>query len=318
MTVDVMARLDDEHRAVLEVFPESLFDFSDLEATRATLAAFGSRAPNPLPEGVTVQDRLVTADDGHAILVRLYRPIDAPGVVPALYWIHGGGLVLGDVAMNDVYCAETALELGIVVASVEYRLAPEHPYPTPLEDCYAGLRWLVGAAGDLSVDRDRIAVGGASAGGGLAAGLTLLTRDRGQIDLTFQLLVYPMLDDRNITASSHAIVEPRVWNRRANLHAWNAYLDGEAGGDTVSPHAAPARADDLTGLPPAYLPVGEFDLFLDEDVTYARALMAAGVSTELHVHAGAFHGSNSLVPDSATSKRWRAGELGALRRGLGL
>ena len=184
---------------------------------------------------------------------------------------------MGSVAQNDDMCAAIADRLGIVVTSVEYRLAPEHPYPAPLDDCYAGLRWLAEHAGELGVDGTRIAIGGASAGGGLAAGLALLARDRGEVAVCFQLLVYPMLDDRNVTPSSHAIVDPKVWNREANIAGWNAYLAGRAGADDVEPYAAPARATDLAGLPPTYINVGDLDLFLDEDVAYAQALMRAGV-----------------------------------------
>ncbi|MXZ63119.1 MAG: alpha/beta hydrolase, partial [Chloroflexi bacterium] len=159
-------------------------------------------------------------------------------------------------------------------------------------------------------------IGGGSAGGGLAAGLALAARDRGEVDVCFQLLVYPMIDDRNTTRSAEAIVDERVWNRAANLHGWDAYLAGNAGGDDVSPYAAPARATDLAGLPPAYINVGVLDLFVDEDVTYAQRLMAAGVPTELHVYPGAFHGSPGLVPNSALSQRWAADELAALDRAL--
>jgi acetyl esterase/lipase len=220
--------------------------------------------------------------------------------------------------MNDDMCAAVADQLKIVVASVEYRLAPEYPYPAPLEDCYAGLRWFAGAAGELGVDGARIAIGGASAGGGLAAGLGLLARDRGEMAVAFQLLVYPMLDDRNLTPSSHAVVDPKVWNRTANTVGWNAYLAGQAGADDVAPYAAPARATDLAGLPPTYINVGDLDLFVDEDIAYAQALMRAGVPCELHVYPGAFHGSNNFVSRAVLSRRWTADERAALARGLGL
>jgi acetyl esterase/lipase len=225
-------------------------------------------------------------------------------------------MVLGSVEMNDIGCAVQADRARALVASVEYRLAPEHPFPAPLEDCYAGLQWLSSSARELGIDADRIAIGGASAGGGLAAGLALLARDRGGPAICFQMLVYPMLDDRNTTASSHAIQDARLWNRQANLAGWNAYLGGRAGADDVPYHAAPARADDLRGLPPAYINVGDLDLFLDEDVDYACRLMAAGVPVELHVYPGAFHGSNTFVSRSALSRRWTEDELAALERAL--
>jgi len=250
------------------------------------------------------------------VMVRLYRPEGLEAGGPAFYWIHGGGMVLGHVADSDAKCAKIASKLGVLVASVEYRLAPEHPFPAPVEDCYAGLKWLADSADELGIDPSRIAIGGASAGGGLAAGLALLARDRGEVDISFQLLIYPMLDDRNTTASSQAITDPKVWNRQANLDGWDAYLGGGAGGDDVSIYAAPARATDLAGLPPTYLNVGDLDLFLDEDMAYAKALGAAGVPCELHVYPGAFHGSDSFVSRSSLSRRWIAEEREALKRAL--
>lgn len=291
----------------------------DIPAVRARSAALAAAVERPQwPEAVAVEDRLAPNGDAPDVLVRLYRPAHAPSPAPALYWVHGGGMVMGSVAQNDDMCAAFADRLGILVASVEYRLAPEHPYPAPIEDCYAGLRWLAAEADQLGVDRARIAIGGASAGGGLAAGLALLARDRGEVSICFQLLVYPMLDDRNCTPSSHAVVDPKVWNRDANTAGWNAYLAGRAGADDVEPYAAPARATRLAGLPPAYINVGDLDLFVDEDIAYAQALMRAGVPVELHVYPGAFHGSNGFVSRSALSKRWTADERAALARALGV
>src|SRR4051812_4691861 len=219
---------------------------TDIPSARARSAELAAAVARPAwPPDVATEDHHAPAGDGTDVLVRLYRPARALSPAPTLYWVHGGGMVMGSVAQNDDMCAAIADRLGIVVASVEYRLAPEHPYPAPLEDCYAGLRWVAGNAGDHGIDRSRLAIGGASAGGGLAAGLALLARDRGEVGVCFQLLVYPMLDDRNVTASSHAVVDPKVWNRDANTAGWNAYLAGRAGADDVEPYAAPARATDL-------------------------------------------------------------------------
>jgi acetyl esterase/lipase len=315
--LDVRARLDADHRKIYDRLPDDLLALDDIAETRTRMAEL--RQAEPLPEGVTTEDVMVPGPAGEPdVMVRLYRPADLPADSPALYWIHGGGLVLGTVQMNDNSCANIADNLGVLVASVEYRLAPEYPYPAPLEDCYAGLKWLHGSAGELGVDVDRIAIGGASAGGNLAAGLALLARDRAEIPVCFQLLIYPMLDDRNVTPMSHAVTDPRVWNRHANLVGWNSYLEGRAGADDVPAYAAPARATDLSGLPPAYIPVGDLDLFLDEDLDYARRLMAAGVPVELHVYPGAFHGSNGFVPWAELSRRWVADEHGALARAWGL
>ena len=316
-------QLDAEHLAALEAAVPRELDVTDIAgsvaAMRDRMAERRAQMPVvPFPEGVSIEDRGVPGPDGATeVMVRLYRPAALPLNAPALYWVHGGGMVMGSVDMNDPYCAGIADRLNVLVASVEYRLAPEHPFPAPLEDCYAGLAWLASAAEELGIDPGRIAIGGASAGGGLAAGLALLARDRGEVRPCFQLLVFPMLDDGNVTRSSHAIQDGRLWNRDANLVGWNAYLAGAAGTEAVSPYAAPARAQDLAGLPPAYINVGTLDLFVDEDIAYAQALIASGVPVELHVYPGVFHGSPNLVPTSPVSQRWAADELAALERALG-
>jgi acetyl esterase/lipase len=314
--MDIESRTDDTHREILAMLPSNLFDFSDLESGIAQLMALLGAAPVELPASVQIDDHAVAVADGHEITVRVYRPGSARASSPALYWIHGGGMILGNVGMDDAHCAAIAEELNIVVASVDYRLAPEFPYPVPLEDCYVGLAWLFSSAATLGIDAERIALGGASAGGGLAAGVALAARDRGEVRPCFQLLRYPMIDDTNTSASSHAITDGRVWNRDANLIGWDAYLAGGAGADDVAAYAAPTRADDLSGLPPAMVTVGDLDMFLDEDITYAQALLAAGVPTELHVYPGSFHGSNSMVPHADASQRWRRDEMAALARAL--
>jgi acetyl esterase/lipase len=320
--MDLASRLDAEHLSVYRAMPAELLAglADDIPATRVRVAELSAAVAHPpVPAGLTIEDRYAPGPEGAPdVLVRLYRPAQPPSPSPVLYWIHGGGLVMGSVVSNDDYCSSIADKLQVVVASVEYRLAPEFPYPAPLDDCYAGLRWLAASTGELDLDPARIAIGGASAGGCLAAGLALLARDRGEVPVAFQLLVYPMLDDRNITPSSHAIVDPKVWNRDANTIGWNAYLDGRAGADDVSPYAAAARATDLAGLPPAYINVGDLDLFADEDIAYAQALMRAGVAVELHVYPGAFHGSNNFVSRAALSRRWAADERAALARALGV
>jgi acetyl esterase/lipase len=319
--VDLEARLDQDHLAVLSALPPDLLDLTDIATTRVNLAALMAAIPAPpLPSDVTVEDVHVPGLDGDPdVLVRVYRPDNLAANAPALYWIHGGGMVLGSVDMNDYDCAARASSLSCLVVSVDYRLAPEHPFPAPMNDCYAGLSWMAANAGELGIDPQRLAIGGASAGGGLAAGLALMARDRGGPDICFQLLIYPMLDHRNETVSSQAIADTRVWNRSANLAGWAAYLGEGVGGANgeVSPYASPSVAADLSGLPPAYINVGEFDMFLDEDVAYATELMRAGVAAELHVYPGAFHGSNGFVSESPVSQRWAADEEAALRAALG-
>src|SRR5581483_9332416 len=256
----------------------SSLNFDDMPASRAALAAV--LPPISPGESVDVQDRMVPGPSGNPeVKLRIYRPSDSPAaaVLPCLYWIHGGGMVMGTLDGENANLGNIVQEVGCVAVSVEYRLAPEHPHPAPVEDCYAGLVWTAKHAGELGINASRLAIGGASAGGGLAAATALLARDRGAPPLVFQYLVYPMLDDRNLTPSSHEITAVGIWDRATNLNGWKALLGDQAGGDAVSPYAAPARAANLAGLPPAYIDVGTADLFRDEDIDYAQRLMQAGV-----------------------------------------
>ena len=294
----------------------------DIPEARRRIAAARKELLAGLPDipGVATRDVHVPGLDGDPeVLVRIYEPEQGGHSGGALSYIHGGGMVLMSVDDTDFHCKRIVRDVGCLVTSVEYRLAPEHPYPAALHDCYAALAWLHDHADDLGVDRGRIAVGGLSAGGGLAAGVALLARDRGEIPLCFQWLVYPMLDDRNETPSSHEITDPNVWNRASNLRGWEAYLGDLAGADDVPLPAAPARAsvDDLRGLPPAYVDVGELDAFRDEDIAYAQRLLQAVVPTELHVTPGAFHASEIYGPDADSSRRIERARTEALRRFLG-
>jgi acetyl esterase/lipase len=207
-----------------------------------------------------------------------------------LLWIHGGGYIMGNLVIDNYSLKRMCEATNCVIVAVDYRLAPENPYPDGLEDCYAALKWTARSGDQLHIDKTKIAIGGGSAGGGLAAALALLARDRNEIKIAFQLLVYPMLDCRNITPSSYAIEDPRTWNREKNLFAWDAYLGKLAGKDVIPPYASPSLAKDLSGLPPAYVSVGDLDLFLDETIDYAQRLLQAGVPTEFHIYPGAIHG----------------------------
>src|SRR5712692_10051610 len=305
-------RLDPELAAPLEAWRNATqggINLHDIPAARRMMdeLAAAQMAKAPPIEGVSTADRQAPGPEGAPdVFVRIYQPTDRPDTLPALLWIHGGGYVLGSVASNDLVARHLAKVGQCVVASVEYRLAPEYPFPAPVEDCYAALKWLAAQSAELGVNTSRIAIGGASAGGGLAAGLALLTRDRAEVEVAFQLLIYPMIDDRNIAPASETVPDTFVWTRENNRMGWRAYLDREPGGADVSPYAAAARAPDLTGLPPAYIPVGDLDLFLDENMTYAQRLLAAGVPTELHVYPGAFHGFNGFVPCAEISRRFNA------------
>jgi acetyl esterase/lipase len=246
------------------------------------------------------------------IELTIFTPVSRPAGAPALYWIHGGGFVLGDVEGDLAAPAAFAAELGAVVVSVEYRLAPEHPFPAPVEDCYAGLVWTAGHAAELGFDPARLAVGGLSAGAGLAAAVALLARDRGGPALCYQILDIPEIDDRLSTPSMKQFTDTPLWNHPNAIISWQAYLGPDAG--ETSPYAAPARATDLSGLPPAYVVTGEFDPLRDEGLEYAQRLMQAGVATELHHYPGTFHGAVGAGAGTAIATRMVNDRLAALAR----
>jgi len=266
--------------------------------------------------GVTVHDREIPGPDG-PVPVRIYAPDQAgpEGGRPALLDIHGGGFVVGSIAMEHGLAVQVARELGAVVVAVEYRLAPEHPFPAGLEDCYATLCWMRDNASELGIDTGRIGVGGQSAGGGLTAATVLLARDRNGPAVCFQFLGIPELDHRLETTSMRTFVDTPMWHRANAELSWRYYLGPDVG--EVSPYASPAIASDLRGLPPAYVTTMEFDPLRDEGITYALRLMEAGVSVELHTFPGTFHGS-AAVTGAAVSRRAHQELLVALRRGLGV
>ncbi|MQY17065.1 alpha/beta hydrolase [Nocardia macrotermitis] len=254
----------------------------------------------------------VVEQAGPGVSVRVFRPASVSGPRPGLLWIHGGGLIMGSAAGDDRKCRALADRLGAIVVSVDYRLAPEYPFPIPLEDCYTGLRWL---AAHPDVDTDRIAIGGDSAGGGLSAALAILARDRGRIRPVLQLLAYPMLDDRS---SDRTDIDPRrfrMWDQDSNRLGWRSYLGSSAA--TIPPLAVPARHEDLTGLPPAWIGVGTHDLFHDEDVAYARRLRAAGVDCELEIVPGAYHGFDHVEARTGVSRAFFRAQVTALRNAFG-
>jgi acetyl esterase/lipase len=313
-------QLDPELRAVVDRLPtDRPLNLNDIPLARTKMKKMVTALLAGLPpvEGVASQDQYAPGSQGGPdVRVRVYRPNDQPSELPSLLWIHGGGYVMGDIDQDDRLMKQLVNRIGCVAVSVDYRLAPEHPFPAPVEDCYAALKWLFAHAKELGIDPSRIAIGGASGGGGLTAGLALLTRDRGEVPVAFQLLIYPMIDDRNVTPASHAITDSRMWNRQSNSLGWRAYLGRDGGGAEVLPYAAAARATDLSNLPPAYIPVGALDLFVDENIEYAQRLVQAGVPTELHVYPGAFHGFDLFAPSARVSKQFKADRDNALKRAL--
>ncbi|WP_211116802.1 alpha/beta hydrolase [Glycomyces buryatensis] len=246
------------------------------------------------------------------VAVRVFRPPNAVGPAPAVLWIHGGGYVLGSAMQSDDWCREVTSRLGAITAAVEYRLAPKHAFPVPLEDCYTALQWL---AADPDVDGSRIAIGGESAGGGLAAALALLAKERRTIRPVLQVLSYPMLDDRTAQRTDIDPASLRMWNQKSNRWAWNAYLGIHAA--APPPLAAPARYEDFTGVAPAWLGVGTNDLFYDEDLAYAERLRHSGVPCELKVVPGAYHGFDVVERHALVSRAYQGSQMSALERALG-
>ncbi|USQ84780.1 alpha/beta hydrolase [Streptomyces phaeoluteigriseus] len=264
-----------------------------------------------------VEDRTVPGPEGSPEISLLICRPTAPAPArprPVVYHVHGGGMVLGSNRVGVDQILDWARELDMVVVSVEYRLAPEHPYPAPVDDVYAGLLWTAEHAEELGGDPERIVVAGASAGGGLTAALALLLRDRGGPRPLGQVLLCPMLDDRNDTPSARQMEGLGIWDRTANETGWTALLGDLRGGPDVSPYAAPARAEDLSGLPPAFLDVGSAETFRDEVVAYASRIWQAGGVAELHVWPGGFHGFDGFAPQAAVSRAARAAQLDWLRR----
>lgn len=306
----------------LDAFPHLTVDDAFIAMLRRgdpVAPSFTQPPLSPELEAVIVEERFVPGPpDAPDVRVLVYTP-PAPGTArPAYLYIHGGGYVLGNPEMMDRGSRLTALEQDCVVVSVDYRLAPETRWPGAVEDCYAALRWMHGQARQLGIDTARIAIGGESAGGGHAAALALLARDRGEFAICFQLLDCPMLDDR--TGSSHDLhpyCGEFIWTPENNRFGWRALLGMEPGSPQVPADAVPARADNLAGLPPAFIAVGSIDLFLEEDIDYARRLTRAGVATELHVIPGGYHGFGIAGEDAPQVRTHMRLQREALSRAFG-
>jgi acetyl esterase/lipase len=295
--------IDSELAAALQAMPigpNGVFDLTDIPATRQAVRALAESIAATIPDEptVTANEIQVPRAEGHDVPIVLLRPQNAPGPLPVLVWFHGGGQVLGFAAQDTPWLKPLSAALGCAIVSVDYRLAPETPAPGAAEDGYTAYRWISDNATDLGLDPTRIGLAGQSGGGGIAAATALLIRDRGAATPLFQLLMYPMLDDRNTTDSSREITDIGIWDHSTNILAWQAILGDRAGSEDVTPYSAPSRATDLAGLPPTFIGVGELDLFRDENLDYAARLRAHGVPVELHLYPGAYHAFDMFAPQS--------------------
>jgi acetyl esterase/lipase len=304
--------VDPELDFLLDEWPRSVLSNETLPQIRQRAIDMSADALRQKPDvGICVDERLIPGPPGNPP-VRVITYTHAKGTSrPAYLHIHGGGYVLGNPEMDHASCMHLAQELGSIVVSVDYRLAPETTFPGNIEDCYAALLWLQLNAGALGADPDRIAIGGVSAGGGLAASLALLARDRNEVKIIHQHLICPMIDDRK-SAEDNPYTGEFIWTRADNHFGWTSLLGREPGAPDVSPYAAAARAEDFQNLPPAFISVGTLDLFFDANLEYARSLARAGVPVELHVYPGCYHGS-TMVEAARVTKQHKRDQIEALR-----
>lgn len=302
--------VDHELAPLLEAFPTTTITNENLQELRARQLPL----PPPGDDAASVEDRVFAGPAG-PLPMRIYQPLERSEAVGCIFHVHGGGYVGGSAREVEFLHKPLAARLGCVIVSIDYRLAPEAPFPAAIDDCYAALKWTFANAADLGVDATRIGVMGESAGGGIAAALALVSRDRGEHRLSFQHLIYPMIDDRTCTREPHPYAGEFIWHPDNNLFGWTAYLGEEPGGEGVSPYAAVARAENLSGLPPTFLSTAALDLFIDENLDFAGRLIRAGVPTELHVWPGAFHGFD-IVPGVAVADAARGASTDALARFL--
>lgn len=299
--INMINRVHPEFLPGLESFTDFEFKVEDLPVMRAGMAQVAQSVTST--ETVDILDKVITGIDDNELRIRIYKPVQQDTELPGLLWIHGGGYIIGSIEDNDQLCVQVVETSNCVVVSVDYRLAPEHPYPAPLEDCYSALAWMADHALELQIDANRIGVAGGSAGGGLTAGLTLLARDRAYSSICFQMPLYPMINDGNNTPSANEIKEGMIWNQKTNEFGWKCYLGDLHGQDGVPIYAAPARAEDYSNLPYTYTCVGQLDPFRDETIAYVTKLAQAGVDVEFHLYPGAYHGFELLNPQSEKAQQ---------------
>jgi acetyl esterase/lipase len=313
---------------LLQAVPGGFNAIPDIVERRAFVRQLLQAMTADLPpnDRVLSEDRTIPGPAGAPdVRVRVYTPVEVPDretsaappgrtgvLMPGILYIHGGGMIIGDLDGEHLR-AEMLCELTrSIVVSTDYRKAPEDAHPAQVEDCYAALTWMAAHASELDIDATRIAVYGGSAGGNLAIATTMMARDQAGPSIAFLMAPYPMLDDRNEHSSTHEITEIGIWDRSGNIEAWEWFLAGKP----ADAYAAPARATDLSGLPPTFIDVGELDLFRDEDIDFVQRLIQAGVPTEFHLYPGAYHASEVFAPEAELSQRIWAARISALTRAL--
>ncbi len=308
------SKIHPELQEVAKKSPKFVFDIKNLWLLNFLMSLMPAQK---IPNEILVENIHIPGQDGRTkIRLRIYKPESIAAPTPVLIWMHGGGYLIGKPEQDDVSCVQYVRELGIAVVSVDYRLAPKHPFPAALEDCYSALKWAASHARELNVNSQRIAVGGNSAGGGLAAALAQLAHDRQEIKPVFQLLVYPMLDDRTVLRTDIDDSNNITWSQKSNRFGWESYLGKECGAEDVPAYSVPARRADLSGLPPAWIGVGSLDIFHDEDVAYAQRLKGHGIEYELDVIQGAFHGFDVFDPQVPIVQGFRRSQIAALKKYL--
>jgi len=304
-------RLDPVSREPLEgllaVMPGGFNSIPDINQRREVVSSL--LVEPELDSRVTMHEQDIPGPSGDQA-IRIYKPKSAASKAPGLVYIHGGGMVMGSISGEAANAQMLSAETGAVVVSVDYRKAPENPYPAGADDCYSAAQWVFDNAAELGIDPNNIGIYGGSAGGGLALAVALMARDRGTMKFKYMMPIYPMIDDRNETSSTHEVTEVGIWDRSGNIEAWGMYL----GGKPADGYAAPARMQDVSGLPPAYIDVGEMDAFRDEDTHFALRLLQSGVPCEFHIYPGAYHASEVFAPEAELSQRIWAGRVAALKR----
>lgn len=319
MEENQLDRLDPEVRRpleqLLESFPggvNSIPDLSERRRVDAQLVAEMTEATLAVQTCATEDSLVPRPADGEPVPVRIYRPVGFRPGLPAVFFIHGGGMTLGNLDYEHGIAVKLCEELEVIVVSTGYRKAPEHPHPAQVNDCYAALTWMGFNATDLGFDPHRLAVYGGSAGGNLALAVSLKARDGSHPEIAYTMAAYPMVDHRNVLPSTFEVTDIGVWDRRTNLEAWEWFLARQE----PDAYAAPLHAEDLSGLPPTFIDVGTQDLFRDEDIALVQRLLAAGVPTELHMYPGAYHASELFAPEAELSKQIWSTRFRALRRAL--